>query len=169
MGEEKLLLNADPATNTAKTIFERDALTISVQESSIGLPDVVWMKSREAEILEEHQKEFYEAFEGYLAQSRPFVIIYDLQEYQTPSMGQVYDLGTQAKKWSECMEKLQKASVVVLASGFLSSVIRGMVNTINTLIPPVCPTDILYSMEEAENFIAEYWNLKPKEQEQEPQ
>lgn len=105
----------------------------------------------------------YSALSEMLDKGTHFVALYDIRDYATPSPAMAYSLANRLKDLAPRFEKQLKASVVVLDGGFFSSVVAGLIGTVNTIMPPPCPTTIVYSVDEAHDFLRGHWYEQKEE------
>lgn len=96
---------------------------------------------------------FVKAYSRVLNLDRSYIAVYDFRNYNIPPLTLAYSLGTQMKPLEEKLAKYLRASVIILDNGMMSYVIAKCVDAFNAVMPPPCPSKIVYSEEEAEEFL----------------
>jgi hypothetical protein len=129
--------------------------------------NILKIKSKEGLPSEEDIDTFVAVYEQVLEGGKDFVATYDIREYSLPPIGLAYTFGTKMKELQPQIDRSLKASVVILNSGFLTYMLTKLIDVFNSILPPPCPTTIVYTEEEAEAFLKEYYTAEEKEEKEE--
>merc|ERR1719191_2679993 len=73
-----------------------------------------------------------------------------------PSPSLLRSLGEWCKRHEEEFQPLNLAIAIVLKNNLWSGAVKKLIGGVTTLCPPVCPLQIMYSLESAESFFSKH-------------